>query len=113
MDKRYLYSYNTFCGVYRYQVTRETDSNIWILVGDNEIKISKKTYRIGNGFSAIYYYEETQRLLEDWKKQKLNKLFLGSLDILKNSKSISDDIKKCIIDIAKQIEREANYANKP
>ena len=106
MEKRYLYTNKKYHGIKRYPVTRETSSNIWVLIGKDEERISKKTYRTGSGFNSTYYFEETPELLKSLKKQRLNNLFLLSLDKLRGCKDVADDMKKSIIDMANQIENK-------
>lgn len=81
--KKYLYVYGeTRYGdiqrVLRYEVTRETNSNIWIKtiedfesknskIQNSEIRISKKTYATEYvNFHYTKYYEETPELLEQY-----------------------------------------------
>ena len=62
--------------------------------------------RDGSGYFVSYYMDETPELLESWKKQKFNELFLRALKLLEKNKDIPDNIKKCVIDMAKQIENK-------
>ena len=80
----YLYSYEIHGnGVHRYEITRETISNIWIKISeDYEEMISKKTYKTGSGWDARHYYIETPELIEKYLKTKLKRDYLKKLDIL-------------------------------
>lgn len=100
MSKKYLYRYAGYSSneLYRYLVSRETESNIWIKTqSDNEIQISKKTYSTGSGWDRTRYYEKTPEILEKYHSHQLKRLFLEKLDDLK--KCEDEDIMKKVIAI--------------
>jgi hypothetical protein len=104
-NKKYLYSRESIGNnVYRHEVTRETDSNIWIKIKNGERRISKKTYSIlkktysqGSSFSRTLYYEETDILKELFKKSNLKRNFQHCLQKLQNCED--ESIMKKIVEI--------------
>ena len=98
MNNRYLYWYSGL-SISRAKVIRETDFNIWIKYGARDTRISKKTYRLDNGYcSSIYFYEETDGLKNKYELQEFHYKFKKSLRVLENCTDTS--IMTDIIDIA-------------
>jgi len=99
-EKKYLYYYGHYTdnNLYRSEVTRETDANIWIkLSNDGELRISKKTYRTGDTWNSTHYYNETPEILEKFKLSRLKRVFKKKLEDLKKCEDI--EIMKKVIAI--------------
>lgn len=79
--KEYLYSYNRYSnGLNRYEVSRQTDHTIWILMRkDYEVNLSKKTMKTGSGYKSTYYYYETQALKEKFTAEDLYQRYHNKL----------------------------------
>jgi len=96
--KRYLYYSARFgSGIYRAEVTRETDSNIWVKGEASEIKVSKNGYMSVHGYDATFFQEETPEILEKFIKDNLKRRFNNHLVKLKDCKDI--DIIKQVLNI--------------
>jgi hypothetical protein len=101
---KYLYCYDRYSStsVYRYEVTRETESNIWIKTSNGEIQISKKTYRIGSGWDATRYYNETPELRKEYQSSKLRRQYASKL--IELQKCTDESVMRLVVDI--KIKRE-------
>ena len=92
MRPKYLYSYRRYTTlVDRYEVVKETESNIWLKspYSSNEFMISKKTYRRGDQWTTERFYEETPELLEKYEYTVLYALYekhLGKLQKCRDQK---------------------------
>ena len=110
MSKKYLYSTSN-CGlnrgsIYRYEVSRETKSNFWIIShGNTETKISKSKMRTGSTWHMTYYKEETDDLIIKYKNYIYDVKFKKALDSL-SKKEVPLGFKKEIIGINESIESE-------
>ena len=94
MNNKYLYYYvEDSTKVFRYPISRETNSSIW-LQGKNsggtyEIKVSKKTYRYGNGYNATLFYDETPELKLKWRETQMKLKFKAKLKLLETCTDVS------------------------
>jgi hypothetical protein len=108
MEKKYLYWIEQ-CNnnVYRAEISKETETNIWIKIRENyEIKISKKIMKTGNGYNSIFYYYETPIYLENYKKTILKHKYYNQLKLLQNC--TDENIMIQIINIKIPVEKEGN-----
>lgn len=93
MTEKYLYTKDDDKYTRRHFVSRETAHYYFVekknFVGEPyEIKVPKKNLTIKNGhYSWTEYYEETQELVESYKKSVLKYKFLKYLDELKKVES--------------------------
>jgi hypothetical protein len=92
---KYLYCLSSFeetpfgSAVSRFKVMRETDATVWVN-GRNgqDIKISKKTYRTGDGRYTTYYKEETEWLKDMYKDTQLYYRFKKAISVLSECKDM-------------------------
>jgi len=95
---KYLYSYERHTqNLFRYEVIRETDSNIWIKIGIAETKVSKRTYKTGSGWYTSFYREETPELKAQYLEGLVNRKYQHKLDQLKNC--TDKNVMKTILEI--------------
>jgi hypothetical protein len=91
MQHKYLY-YTVSHGaeLYRTEVIRETNDNVWVKKAcGTEMKVSKKTMCFGSRFERIYLQDETTELKEKFLRDITKRKFLKKLKELEDCDNIS------------------------
>lgn len=103
-EPKYLYYYSNHNELYRRQITRESESSIWLKDRDEEIRINKKRMLFNGTWRTIHYYYETPELLEKFKSSLINRRFKDMLDRLgRNNNQLTTEQKLKFLEFYDQL----------